>query len=356
MGRSADVVAALGTKLLGRAPQRINLHGVPHLSWKFEDTAVLPRHKVLLLCHHDTVWPLGSWGSGPVSRLDMVDGETVLRGPGSFDMKTGIIQGLYALRALQMRGLGLAGVQLLVTGDEETGSRTSRALIEEAARECAAVLVLEASAGSGLLKSARKGVSIYELKVTGRAAHAGLEPEKGVNVVVELAHQVLQIGALADPDRDTTVTPTLMNAGTTTNTVAAAGTLSIDVRAWTGEEQARVDDALRSLAAVLPGARLELLGGINRVPLEESMSAPVLALAQSVAAELGLGLVGSVHVGGASDGNFTAGMGVPTLDGLGAVGGGAHAHDEHVIPARMPERTALIAGLVEAVLSNGVVS
>ena len=333
VARSADMVARLGTRLLGAAPDRF---GPAHLRWQFGDT---PR--VLLLGHHDTVWPLGSLATHPWS-ID--DG--VLRGPGCFDMKAGLVMALHAVAAQPDR----AGVTVLVTGDEEIGSPTSRELIESTAEGCLAVLVLEASAGGGALKTERKGASNYLVRATGRAAHAGLEPERGVNASIELAHHLLAVSALGDPARGTTVTPTVLSAGTTTNTVPAAGEFAIDVRARSAAEQQRVDTALHALQPVLPGARLTVTGGPNRPPLSIESSADLYDRAVKVAAALGQQPPGRAAVGGASDGNFTAGIGVPTLDGLGAIGGGAHAEDEHVLVDTLPGRTALVAALVEDLL------
>jgi glutamate carboxypeptidase len=213
------------------------------------------------------------------------------------------------------------------------------------------VLVLEPGV-EGAPKTARKGVSMYRLLVQGRASHAGLEPELGVNALVELAAQVGAIGELADPSRGTTVTPTVARAGTTTNTVPAAAEMALDVRAWTAVEQDRVDAALRSLVPTLPGAALQLLGGVNRPPLEEGMSAPLMALASRCAADLGFDLPAGRRVGGGSDGNFTAGLGIPTLDGLGAVGSGAHARGERASVSALRQRTALLARLIEVLLSS----
>ena len=336
-------VARQGTRDLGTAPEVLVREGCTHLRWRLGSG---PR-RVLVLCHQDTVWPLGTLASIPWS---VTDG--VVRGPGCFDMKAGIVLAFAALGRLRSAGADLDGVTVLVTGDEEIGSPTSADLIRDEATGCAAVLVLEASADGGALKTARKGASLYELLVTGRAAHAGLEPEKGVNATVELAAQVLAIAALADPERGTTVTPTALASGTTGNTVPAAGRLAVDVRALTDAEQRRVDDGMRALTAHLPGAVLELRGGINRPPLEQASSAGLFALAGEVAGLLGLPAPDGVTVGGASDGNFTAGIGVPTLDGLGAVGGGAHAAGEHALVAELPGRAALVAGLVAAVLSG----
>ncbi|MFG2077739.1 M20 family metallopeptidase [Nonomuraea maritima] len=332
VARSAKVVAAMGARHLGAAPEFLVIDGVTHLRWTFGTP------KVLLLGHHDTVWPIGTLATHPWS---VTDG--VARGPGVFDMKAGLVQMFHALA-----GLGtLDGVTLLVTGDEEVGSLTSAPLIEDSARGMAAAFVAEASADGGALKTARKGTSIYRLDVHGRAAHAGLEPEKGANAGVELAHQILAVAALGSGA--TTVTPTVLSGGSAQNTVPAVASVAVDVRAAEVREQERVDAAIRALRPVVPGTRLEVLGGPNRPPLEAAMSASLYALANRLAAELGLGTLPSAAVGGASDGNFTAGVGCPTLDGLGAVGGGAHADHEHVLVAEMPRRTALLRALVEAV-------
>jgi glutamate carboxypeptidase len=292
--------------------------------------------RVLLLGHVDTVWPLGTTARWPFT---VRSGRA--SGPGVFDMKAGLMQGIAALRELD----DLEGVSFLVTTDEEVGSPTSRALIESTAAGARAVLVLEPSA-AGALKSSRKGVSVYELVVHGRAAHAGLEPEKGANAGVELAHQVLAALELADARAGTTVTPTVLSAGTTTNTVPARASVSVDVRAAEPAEQQRVDDALRALVAHTPGTSLELRGGINRPPLPYSSSLELLMRARRIAVELHLPALADVAVGGGSDGNFTAGLGIPTLDGLGAVGDGAHAEGEHVLVEAMPQRAAVVRELV----------
>lgn len=296
--------------------------------------------EVLLIGHVDTVWPSGTTSRWPFT---VTDGRA--SGPGAFDMKAGLVQGIHALKELD----DLTGVAFLVTTDEEVGSPTSRQLVEQTAQGARAALVLEPSAG-GALKSVRKGVSNYSLVVHGRAAHAGLEPEKGANAAVELAHQVLGLLDFADPSVGTTVTPTVMSAGTTTNTVPASAQVTIDVRACEPPEQERVDRALRGLSARTAGTSIELLGGINRPPLAATSSADLLVLARKVAADLGMPALQDVAVGGGSDGNFTAGIGVPTLDGLGAVGDGAHAEGEHVLVSAMPERTALVRGLVTQLL------
>lgn len=334
VARSADVVAALGERLLGAAPERIVIDGRTHLRWRFGRGPAA----VLVLGHHDTVWPLGSR-----DRLPSGIADGVLRGPGCFDMKTGVVMALHAVAALNDR----SGVTILLTGDEELGSPSSRQLIEDEARGCRAAFVLEAAAEGGHLKTARKGVSLYRVHVTGRAAHAGLEPERGVNAGIAAAHLLLAAAALGDPARGTSVTPTLLAAGTTTNTVPATAEFAVDVRAWTVAEQERVDAALRALTPRLAGATVRIEGGPNRPPLEAALSAELFARASAIAASAGLTPFDGVAVGGASDGNFTAGIGVPTLDGLGAVGGGAHADDEHVIVALIPERLLLLERLLQ---------
>jgi len=338
--RSAEAVAALGQRLTGCAPEVIADAGPTHLRWTF---GAGPR-RVLLVGHHDTVWPLGSLEDHPWS---VVDG--VARGPGCLDMKAGLVQMFHALSVLE----DTDGVTVLVNGDEEVGSRTSSGLIEEAARQSPAALVLEMAADDGAVKTARKGVSLYEMQVSGRAAHAGLEPERGINATIEAAHLVLDIAELGDPALGTTVTPTLLRSGTAANVVPARATLAVDVRAASVAEQQRVDAALRRLSAVVPGAAVVAEPGPACPPMEAAASAGLFATAQRMAGLLGLEPLRGVAVGGASDGNRTAGVGTPTLDGLGAVGGGPHADREHVNTAVMPERTALLAALVAELLGSG---
>ena len=342
VSRSADVVAAIGRRLLGVEPERIVREGRTHLRWRFGDSTP-GAARVLVLGHHDTVWPLGSRDRLPSG---VVDG--VLRGPGCFDMKAGAVMALHAVAALADR----TGVSILLTGDEELGSPSSRELIEDEARGCRAAFVLEAAADGGALKTARKGVSLYRVRVDGKAAHAGLEPERGINAAVEASHLLLQVTGLGDADEGTSVTPTLLSAGTTTNTVPAAAEFAVDVRASTLQEQDRVDAGIRALTVTLPGAVVHVTGGPNRPPLEHAMSAELFARAVTIAAATGLTPFAGVSVGGASDGNFTAGLGVPTLDGLGAVGGGAHADDEHVVVALIPERVRLLERLIRSVLAE----
>ena len=352
VARSADLIAELGTRTTGMAPERLDRDGRAHLRWRF---GTGPR-RVVVLAHHDTVWPVGSLATHPA---EVRDG--VLRGPGSFDMKTGIVQAFTAIALLAGRrpgGLdqvhGLDGLSLLVTADEEIGSPTSRELIEQEAAGCVAAFVLEAAGPGGALKTGRKGTSWYHLRITGRAAHAGLEPERGANAGIELAHRILSVVGLADTAAGTTVTPTTASAGSTANTVPAAAGLDVDVRVWSIAEQDRVDRAMQATTASVPGCSVAVEGGPNRPPMDPASGAGLFDRARSLAVLHGLGELTRMSVGGGSDGNFTAGLGVPTLDGLGACGGGAHADDEHVLLAELPGRTALLVALLADQLGTTV--
>jgi glutamate carboxypeptidase len=338
LAATTDLVADLGERLLGSPAERVATSGVPALRWDLPGVGCAAG-PVLLLAHLDTVWPAGTLDRWPFS----VSGDRAT-GPGAFDMKAGLVQALFALAALARTGLPHPPVVLVVTADEEVGSPAGRSVIEASAQGASAALVLEASA-DGALKVARKGVGNYRLHVSGRAAHAGLEPEKGVNALVAAAHLVLALEDIADPGAGTTVTPTLARAGSAQNTVPATAEVALDVRATTVAEQERVDHALRNLG--LPGgATLRVEGGINRPPLEEQAASELFAVAQRAARRCGLPSLTSARVGGGSDGNFTAAMGVPTLDGLGAVGAGAHAEGEYVVTNAMPQRAALLAALI----------
>ncbi|MEV4511106.1 M20/M25/M40 family metallo-hydrolase [Dactylosporangium sp. NPDC049525] len=335
----AGLLADWGSQALGRPARRVVIDGLPHLLWPTAD------QQVLLLGHFDTVFPVGTIRSRPFT----VVGDRAT-GPGVCDMKAGIVQMLAALRLIE----DTSRVGVLLTCDEETGSVTSRALIEREAKRSAAVLVCESATPEGHVKVARKGGSVYSLTVHGRAAHAGVEPQRGINATVEVAHQILALDALGTTNNaGTTVTPTLLSAGTTTNTVPDSARLAVDVRAWTKGELERVDHAIRGLVPFLPDARLAVGGGINRYPMPEALARPLLELARTTARGLGIPDFAGAYAAGASDGNFTAALGVPTLDGLGAVGGGAHAADEYICIDRMPERAALLAGLVDTLCAEG---
>jgi len=295
------------------------------------------------LCHYDTVWPLGTIERIPFA----VDPQGVARGPGCFDMKAGIVVLYFALQALREAGQPLRRpLKVLFTCDEEVGSPTSRALIESTARPCAVAYVLESPLPGGTLKTARKGTGDYLVRIEGRAAHAGVEPQKGISATQELAHQVLALHALNDYAVGTTVNVGVVHGGTRPNVVAAAAEAHVDVRVQTLAEAERLDRAIRALQPVLPGAVLHIEGGLNRPPMERSVAMAALfeqarriAHAMDVALEEG-------STGGGSDGNFTAAIGVPTLDGLGAEGEGAHAASEHVQTDSLPRRAALLAGLL----------
>ena len=337
--RSAIAVAELITRRVGSAPELVPSPAGPHVHWRGPGE---PR--VLVVGHHDTVFPMGALASRPFA---VVDGRVT--GPGVFDMKGGIVLAAHAVAALDDR----SGIELLFTSDEEVGSGDSRALIEARAAECGAVLVLEPAADGGALKIGRKGVGTFEVTVGGRAAHAGLEPEKGVNALIEAARQVLDIAELADPDAGTTVTPTVASAGTAENVVPAAARVLVDVRVTSMDEAARIEAAMSALAPHDGDATITVSGRVNRPPMAVTASTTLFDLAQKVAAETGLGPLDGVSVGGGSDGNFTAAIGVPTLDGLGVVGGGAHADHEWLDATTLPERAALLAGLVAAICADG---
>jgi glutamate carboxypeptidase len=253
---------------------------------------------------------------------------------------------------LRESGVDLAHVSMLFTADEEVGSKTSRGLVEEMARGVDAVLVLEPSADGGALKIARKGTGTFEVVITGRASHAGLEPEKGINALVELSHQVQRITGFGNPAVGTTVTPTVASAGTTDNTVPDSATILVDARVVTPDEKQRVEALMNGLTPVIEGASIAVTGGLHRPPMHESMSARLFDVARTVAKEIDGRDVTGIAVGGGSDGNFTAAIGIPTLDGLGAVGGGAHGENEHVIADTIPFRTALVAGIAARVIAG----
>ncbi|MEZ5415853.1 MAG: M20/M25/M40 family metallo-hydrolase [Vicinamibacterales bacterium] len=297
--------------------------------------------------HLDTVWPHGQIARMPLQRRD-----GRLWGPGTLDMKVGVSMGLLATRAVFETLAPPSGrVAMLVTSDEETGSDTSRELIEREALASDAVLVLEPALAGGPLKTSRKGIGQYVLAVTGVSAHAGVDPAKGVSAIRELARQILAVEALHDLDRGVSVNVGVVSGGTRPNVVAEEARAVVDVRVPSTADADRIDAAFRALRPVLPGARLTVTGGFERPPMERSAGVAALyAHAQSAAAALGQ-TVAEGGTGGGSDGNFTAALGVPTLDGLGAVGDGAHALHEHVELECLMPRTALLAALIARLLS-----
>jgi glutamate carboxypeptidase len=297
---------------------------------------------VLLLVHLDTVYPVGTLTGFPWSEAD-----GWLHGPGALDMKASLVMALHAIEALQQAGqMPARRITLLCTSDEETGSRASRALIEQLAAQHEGVLCLEPALADGALKTWRKGVGIFRVEARGRAAHAGADPDDGVNAIVEMAHQALRIDGLADHPQGTTLNVGVIQGGTRSNVVPESCRLRVDLRVLHAEEAGRVEAALRGLEPVLPGASLRVEGGLNRPPMPRS---PVIAAsferARTLGAALGLDLREG-GTGGGSDANFVAGLGRPLLDGLGAVGEGAHSERERVRAGSLPERSALLAALL----------
>ena len=304
--------------------------------------------QVLLLGHFDTVWPVGQ-----IQRMPLKRDAGRLHGPGVFDMKAGIGIATLATRALLAQGaLDHARIVMLWTSDEEIGSTTSRALIEAEAVKSEAVLVLEPSLPGGAVKTSRKGVGQFELVVTGISAHAGLDPGRGVSAIHELARQVLEIERLQHLDRGITMNVGVARGGSRANVVAAEARAMVDARAVTIADAREIERAMRALKPHLKGAGLQVHGGFDRPPLERTPNVVKLyELACGVAREMGWDLAEG-SAGGGSDGNFTAAVGVPTLDGLGAVGDGAHALYEHVVIDALAPRAALIAGLVGRLVSS----
>jgi len=299
--------------------------------------------QLLLVGHLDTVWPLGTLSARPFRVED-----DRAYGPGIFDMKSGVALATFAMQALKELGRETKSpVTMLMTCDEETGSHFSRDTIEEEARGARAALVLEPPIPGGTVKTGRKGVGEFELIAYGRSAHAGNDPRAGVNAITELAHQVLAINALSDYERGTTLNVGVFRGGVLSNVIPAEARASIDMRFKTVEEGERITEAIGSLKPVLSGSRLEVKGGINRPPLVRTSEIGALfEHAKKLASEIGFELKEG-SVGGGSDGNFIAALGVPVLDGLGVDGAGAHAEHEHIIISDIPRRAALLARLIE---------
>jgi glutamate carboxypeptidase len=301
---------------------------------------------ILLLGHFDTVYPLGTLVNMPCHEAD-----GRLHGPGVLDMKSGIALMLYAIEALQAWHSGLPRpVTVFLVSDEEIGSRSSRRTTETLAKESAAVLVLEPAAGSrGAVKTARKGVGEYTLTVKGVAAHAGLDPGKGHSAIVELGRQMLSLWKLNNVKTGVSLNPGVIRGGTRTNVVAAEAVAEVDVRIVHAKQAGIVDRALHSLKPVDKRCKIGIEGGINRLPMERTAGVAALyKKAQAIAKEIDWHLE-EAAVGGGSDGNFTAGIGIPTLDGMGGVGDGAHAVHEHIVISELPRRMLLLAGMIEKI-------
>lgn len=317
-----------------------------HVAANFASAEKSDLPHILILGHLDTVWPVGT-----LKRLPFrVTPEGTAHGPGIFDMKSGIALTIEALSAIRSLGLETKHpVRVLLTCDEEIGSRTSRPLVEREARGAAAALVIEPPITGGIVKTGRKGIGVFTIRAIGRAAHAGLDPSKGINAIVELAHQTLRLAALNDFEKGTTVSVGIFTGGTALNVVPAEATAKVDVRFWTEADGERVVSAITGLRPVLEGSALEVTGGINRPPMQRS--AKNLALfdhARLVAAEIGFELKDQ-SVGGGSDGNFTSAMGIATLDGLGIDGAGAHADHEHIRIGDIPRRATLLTRLLQTI-------
>ncbi len=344
--RVAEVIADKFSQLGGEVRFHHAKDFGNHLQVNFAGKSAKP---VLLLGHYDTVYPAGTLATMPCRAVG-----DKLTGPGVLDMKSGIALMLHALAALQewhredQHGGLPRPVTVLLVSDEEAGSGSSRAITEALAKRAAAVLVLEPSYGrQGAVKTARKGVGDYLVKVTGKASHAGLDFQKGVNAIVELARQIEKISSFTDLKKGLTVNVGIVSGGSRTNVVPAEAAAQIDVRIARIKDAAGIDKKMRSLRPFNRKCKIEIAGGINRPPMERTAGVAALyAQAAAIARELGWKL-GEAAVGGGSDGNFTAGLGIPTLDGLGAVGDGAHAAHEHILISELPRRAALIAGLIE---------
>jgi len=345
-------VDRLGSLLAGRF-EKLGGHSKFHRTPNFGDHLQVDfagkksARPVLLLGHLDTVYPLGTLATMPCR---IADGR--LYGPGSFDMKSGIASMLHALEALRLwHGDQLPRpVTVLLVSDEEVGSDSSRRITESVAQKSAAVLVLEPSYGpKGALKTARKGVGEYQLKVTGKAAHSGLDFEKGESAVIELSRQILQISKLTDLKHGITLNVGTVQGGTRSNVIPAEANAVLDVRVAHRKDASLIDRELRSLKPFNRKCKLTLTGGVNRPPMERTPGVAALyQKASDIARELGW-KAEEAAVGGGSDGNFTAGLGIPTLDGLGGVGEGAHSPHESILISELPRRTALVAALIESV-------
>jgi glutamate carboxypeptidase len=293
----------------------------------------------LSLLHLDTVWPIGTLSDMPIR-----EDAGKLYGPGIYDMKAGAAMTLVALRILQESGLKPRHeIHMLFTSDEEIGSETSRALIEAEAQKSALVLVMEPAMAGGQLKTFRKGVGTFNITAYGRAAHAGVDHQKGVNAIEELAHQIVQLQKMTDYIRGTTVNVGTIRGGSASNVVPERAEMEVDFRVSKMSEGQRIESMIKGLKPALNGTRLEISGGLNRPPMERTPKmVETFEQAKRLGASLGLKLEEG-STGGGSDGNFTAALGVPTLDGLGAIGDGAHAAHEHVIIDSLIDRTALLA-------------
>jgi glutamate carboxypeptidase len=343
-------VDRLGSLLAGRFEKlggHAKFHRTPNFGDHLQVDLVGSGKPVLLLGHLDTVYPIGALATMPFRRSD-----GRLWGPGTFDMKSGIVFMLYAIEVLRTwHGDQLPRpVTILLVSDEETGSDTSRRITESLAQKAAAVLVLEPSLGlKGAVKTARKGVGEYQLKVIGKSAHSGLDFEKGASAIVELSKQVIEISKLVNLKRGITLNVGTIQGGTRSNVIPGEARAVLDVRVAHMKDAKEIERKLRSLKPFDRKCKLEISGGVNRPPMERTPAiASLYEKASGIAKQLGWKLE-EAAVGGGSDGNFTAGLGIPTLDGLGGVGEGAHSSNESILISELPRRTALLTRLIEIV-------
>jgi glutamate carboxypeptidase len=343
--RCCGIIAEAWRKQGMRVERMAQKHRGDHLRITHWPHKSRPAGQLLVLGHYDTVY-----SSGTLRKMPFRISAGKAHGPGIFDMKAGIVQALFALQALQETSADLRKrLVFLWTSDEEIGSDSSRKLIETEARRSDAVFVLEPSFGPlGLLKTARKGVGEAKMIVHGRASHAGLAPQAGINAIHELAAQLTRIEKWNDPRRGVTINAGIIEGGTRTNVIPERACAVLDLRALRISDMRSLEERLRELRPFQSGARLEITGGFDRPPLERKMSASLFARAQLLAHPMNLSL-GECTVGGGSDGNFTAALGIPTLDGLGAVGDGAHSSHEHILINTMPARTAILASLLASI-------
>ncbi len=343
LDRFGKTVAKEARSLNGRLRFYLSRVSGNHLRAEFQFGSTPERGHILLLGHMDTVWESGTLRHMP---FRILHGRAY--GPGVFDMKAGIVSGLYALKALRRLKIPVhRRVVLLLTADEEIGSTSARPIVEKEARQSDFVLVLEPAHGrKGALKTARKGVGEFEILVKGRSAHAGLEPEKGASAILELCRQILRLEQFADRSKGITVNAGIVTGGTRSNVVASEAVAKIDVRVGRTQDMERIGRKFRSLKPFDGRTKVEVSGGFNRPPLERTTQvARLFNEARMTAGSMGISLT-EASVGGASDGNFTAALGVPTLDGLGAVGEGAHAEHENIVIRELPRRAALLAHLI----------
>lgn len=298
--------------------------------------------QILAIGHFDTVWDAGETALRPFR----VEGDKAY-GPGAYDMKAGIVETIFAVKALAALGLKPSSrLVVLHNSDEEVGSPTSRPIIEEEAKKSKAVMVMEPSVHGGALKTWRKGVGMFEVRITGRAAHAGADYEQGASAIQEAAHQVLRLHGLTDLAEGTTVNVGVLNAGTRSNVVAEEAVLKVDMRVKTKAAADRIVPQILGLKPVDPRASVVVTGGLNRPPMERNQkNLALFAIAKAVGMNMGIVLEES-GTGGGSDGNFTSALGIPTIDGLGAVGDGGHARSEFVFVRSLSERAAVVAGLM----------